>query len=752
MGRPGRIFMISLLFATTFQCGAQMVIADEQRSDYRIIIPTGADTLESKAAFEFQRYVKDIAGVELPVMSDLEPLFPHEVIIGKSSRLHMHRIKSEFRENEQDGFLIRTKDEKLFIAGGSPEGTLNGVYTFLENYLDCRFYSADARIIPVNPNITLPKINDRQVPAFVFRELYFPGRYDPEYRAWHKLHSHHDGSWGMWVHTFDDLIPAKKYFKEHPEYFSEINGKRVANGQLCLSNPDVFDTVVKNLSQRIEKKPEAHYWSVSQNDNFLACQCENCGKIAQEYGGESGLMIWFVNRVAALFPDKTISTLAYQYTRSAPAGIKPLPNVNIMLCSIECNRSLPIADDPTSASFVQDVREWTKLTGNILIWDYVVQFRNYISPFPNLRVLQPNLEFFAGHECRLMFQQGSGASLSEFVDLRSYLIAKLLWDPKADPEEIINDFLYGYYGQAAPFISEYISTMHDLLESSGDNLWIYGYPYSGFDSYLQPAYINIYKEYFDKAESAVNDNPEILDRVRFARLPLDFAILDISLHNAGEGLSWFTGENGKFELNDDMVNLLDTFTNRCNRLDVKMLNEQGLTPDEYKRKISQYLIKSSDRHLGIQKDVNLLSTFSPKYEAGGAGALTDGLRGIDDYHFNWLGFEGENLEAIIDLDSAQTISQVSVDFLQDVQAWIFLPKKLTVWTSADGEEFIKSGTVGNITPDNKPGVFIQTYSIPAGGVQARYIKVRAEALKTCPGWHIGSGKNSWIFTDEIVIK
>ncbi len=119
-----------------------------------------------------------------------------------------------------------------------------------------------------------------------------------------------------------------------------------------------------------------------------------------------------------MFPDKIISTLAYQYTRSAPKNVKPLPNVNIMLCSIECNRSMPIAKDPSSASFVKDIKDWTKLTGNILIWDYVVQFRNYISPFPNLRVLQPNLEFFADNGCRLMFQQGSGAALSEFVELR----------------------------------------------------------------------------------------------------------------------------------------------------------------------------------------------------------------------------------------------------------------------------------------------------------------------------------------------
>lgn len=747
-----RCFHLLFFLFAILSCKAQLVIVDQNKSDYRIIIPADPAPLEEKAAAELQKYLEKISGVALPIMNDsLEPA-DHEIIIGKSKRLELYKIKTGLKADDGDGFLILTKNEKLFITANSPAGTLNGVYSFLEKYLGCRYYSPEAIYIPGLQRISLPAIKDRQVPVFSFRELYFPGRYDPEYRAWHKLHSHHEGDWGMWVHTFDDLVQPATYFSEHPEYFSEINGKRVPNGQLCLANPEVFDILVQNLRKKMEARPEARYWSVSQNDNYLACQCNNCQGIVNDFGGESGLMIRFVNEVAALFPGKTISTLAYQYTRSAPKKIKPLPNVNIMLCTIECNRSMPIAGDPSSESFVKDIKDWTKLTGNILVWDYVVQFRNYISPFPNLRVLQPNLEFFAGQGCQLMFQQGSGASLSEFVDLRSYMIAKLLWNPDLDPEDIMKDFLYGYYGGAAPFLYEYIEMQHDVLESSGDNLWIYGYPYSGIDSYLSPANITCYKDLFDKAELAVADDPETLGRVWFARLPLDFAILDISLHQVDEELSWFTEPDGRFEINEAMVNLLDTFTSRCNRLDVKMLNEQGLAPDEYRLKIKQYLLKSSDRHLGINKDVNLLTTFSPKYEAGGEKALTDGLRGIDDYHFNWLGFEGEDMEAIVDMGEETTISSISVDFLQDIQSWVFFPKKLTAFCSADGGEFTKMGSVVNTTPENKAGAFMQTYALKVDNVKARYIKVRAEALKTCPGWHIGSGKKSWIFTDEIVIK
>ena len=131
--------------------------------------------------------------------------------------------------------------------------------------------------------------------------------------------------------------------------------------------------------------PEAKYWSVSQNDTYKACECDECKNLYKQYGGYSGAMIWFVNQVAEKFPDKIISTLAYQYTRSAPLNIKPADNVNIMFCSIECNRSRSLATDSLSASFRKDAEDWCNLTDNIFMWDYVVQFRNMVSPFPNLQ-------------------------------------------------------------------------------------------------------------------------------------------------------------------------------------------------------------------------------------------------------------------------------------------------------------------------------------------------------------------------------
>ena len=131
----------------------------------------------------------------------------------------------------------------------------------------------------------------------------------------------------------------------------------------------------------IKANPKAKYWSVSSNDNFGYCQCPACAAIDSLEGSPTGSVIRFVNQVAERFPDKIISTLAYQYSRAAPKVTKPRENVNIMFCNIECNRSQPIATDPSSASFRRDMEDWAALTDNILVWDYVIQFKKYaVSP------------------------------------------------------------------------------------------------------------------------------------------------------------------------------------------------------------------------------------------------------------------------------------------------------------------------------------------------------------------------------------
>ena len=90
----------------------------------------------------------------------------------------------------------------------------------------------------------------------------------------------------------------------------------------------------------------------------------------EEDKSPSGPILRLVNEIADEFPDKLISTLAYQYSRKAPEMTIPRENVEIMLCTIELHRHASIVNDPGAASFRDDIVAWGKMAKNIFIWDY----------------------------------------------------------------------------------------------------------------------------------------------------------------------------------------------------------------------------------------------------------------------------------------------------------------------------------------------------------------------------------------------
>ena len=558
-------------------------------SDYVIVIPAQATEMERKAASEFRRLLELSSSVELPIVTDAEPAVGKEILIGRTSR-RQSLCKADLHE---DGFRIRTSRRKLSICGGSQKGVLYGVYTFFDRYLGYRCYSPSVFRYPIPEKIRVASgIDDTQIPVNTYRNVYYHVADDPFYADWHKL-DHMKPDWGLWVHTFSQLVPAEKYFASHPEYFALVDGKRTARqadghleAQLCLSNPDVLEVVVENLRKRMDEQPDALYWSVSQNDTYAdrsyRCTCPECAALDSVAGAPSGSIVSFVNKVAARFPDKIVSTLAYRSGRTAPQDIVPADNVNIMLCDIECDRHRPVETDPASASFRRDFEQWGRIANNILMWDYIVQFSNLMAPFPNLRTLQPNMQYFVRNGVTAHFQQGNISRGGEFSELKPYLVARLLWNPDADIEAEMADFLSGYYEDAAPYIARYIDSMHDELEASGLPLTIYGKPYDHFENgFLRPEAVARYESFFDAAERAVASKPEVLERVRTARLPLTFSLLEIAKVRGTADLRVFERTADGWRVRPEIEAKLDAFRDLCNRVGVEHFVEGAISPDEY---------------------------------------------------------------------------------------------------------------------------------------------------------------------------
>ncbi|MBA4057884.1 MAG: DUF4838 domain-containing protein, partial [Marivirga sp.] len=450
-------------------------------------------------------------------------------------------------------------------------------------------------------------------------------------------------------------------------------------------NPEVLDITVQNLRRKIAQNPGALYWSVSQNDNKDYCTCDDCKAIDDREGSPSGSIIHFVNQVADQFPDKMISTLAYEYGRHAPRMLRPRDNVNIMLCSIEAFRHKPITDDERSADFVKDVEDWGKISKDIIVWDYVIQFNNLISPFPNLHVLKPNIQFFAKHGVNAMFEQGNREVGGEFAELRAYLISKLLWNPEANADTIMNDFLRGYYGKAAKPIRHYIDEMKTALLTSLQPLRIFGTPNEAATSYLTPELITRYEVLFDEAEKSVAGDPEVLERVKIARLPLEFAIMEQAKKTFKGERGVFHKVNDKWEIRTAIRSKIDPFTDLCIRQGVTQVKEWSTSPEEYRASMYRLFAQGMNEHLAYGKKVQFISPDINTLPPQAKEMLTDGIRGSHDYDYNWLAFPGKDLEVVIDLEQVKQVRRMESAYYQ-YGFWLrLLPKKVEYFVSEDGQ-------------------------------------------------------------------
>ncbi len=747
-----KFLFILIVFLSLFSCSKKdnrIKLSENHISHFSIIVDNNADILTQKAAHEIQNYINKVSKATLPIVHNFNDNKKY-ILIGKEF-IKDNFLLEKINRLKKDGFIIKTNDNTIMIAGNSAKANLFGTYTFLEDFIGCTMLSLNEYYIPDNPDISIPEIDKTYEPAFELRK-YFKRRLSTKaYMDWHKLNGLED--WGLFVHTFDDLVPPQKYYKQHPEYFALVGGRRLMDGQLCLSNPELINTLKQNLKEEIEKKPEKRYWSVSQNDCYNYCECDNCKKLYKKYGSISGAYINMANQIAKEFPDKTISTLAYQFTRSAPKNIKPLPNVNIMFCSIECNRSQPLAEDKRSQSFIRDLNNWTKLSNNIFMWDYVVQFKNYLTPFPNIKVLQPNIQLFRDKNIPMAFQQGSGKTWSDLGELKQFLIAKLLWNPDVNVDSLVNDFLLKYYGPAASNIKEYYELTHKALYDHPDEwLNIYGFPMDYTDSYLSEDLLLKYKNIMNTAQNSVENDSVFLKRVLRARLPVDFAYLDIALNGKFQNISYIDTKEKEKSIKRDMQDYLDRFVNNSKLTGATRINERNFLTDDYKKYVLKKLNRMVKKNLAKDADISLKTSPSEKYPVGGAKALADGLFGDLDFHHNWLGFEGNDMIAVIDLKKILPVSEVEMNFLKAVNSWVFLPTDIKIEISKDSKNYKKVASVKGDNSDKNYLVKSIPFTIKFDTVNTRFIRITATSMKTCPKWHRGYGNPSWIFIDEVIVE
>ena len=482
---------------------------------------------------------------------------------------------------------LHGEEASMTIRGGNGRGVLYGVYKFLEQYAGVRYFMPGLEKIPEGDIVLFEGNMLAYEPYFEARRLAWNcSKYDVDWNTKNGINGH-DGDAsdpkyggkqtygpGLFVHTLGAL--------------SETGGGASANP--CLTSEEVYQTVLKNLRRILAENPNSNIVSVSQNDNNTYCKCENCAASDAYYatndanntvGGPAGTMLAFVNRIAEElekdYPDLIVDTLAYNYTQSPPKNIVPRHNVCVRVCSIRVCFMHPMLECPDAkgpngiqwtrtAQFRQDFLAWGEICDRIYVWDYTTNFAYYIAPFSNFGALRENMRLYHEHGVRGMFPQGNSQSISgEFGELRTYLLAKLMWDPYMSEEEYyqhMDEFLQAYYGEGWEGIRAFIDLTTELAGNEDSCINIYEAPLNSITQEEYLAYEEQIEAWWNNAEALAGDRLEYVQRSR-----LQWRYIQLLLHPDDDacaqfvedvlayGIRWAESDKNNKPLNEMFTNL-----------------------------------------------------------------------------------------------------------------------------------------------------------------------------------------------------
>ncbi len=528
--RCHRLAAASAILAWSAPAGEPRPLLPPDGVQASIRLPSAPTPAERRAAAELATALSNMTGRAIAILP-AETSEPAAIELAFDPSLGPEEYRLAWSAN---GSTLR-------ITGGRPRGVLYGAIGLLHDHLGCRWYTREVTRIPTNSRPVLPADLDQLVrPAFEYREVFWTEAFDGDWAMRNRLNSsnarlreEHGGRvvWGRFVHTFEQILNPAEHFDAHPDWFSMVNGRRIReHTQLCLTHPEVRRIAVETVRRWIRERPDATIFSVSQNDWYNPCQCPSCAALDEAEGSHAGSLLDFVNHVAAAIepdhPGILIETLAYQYTRRPPRTIRPRPNVIIRLCSIECCFAHPLdgCPDETNRAFMEDLRGWQRIAPRLYVWDYTTDFAHYLLPFPNLDVLAPNVRTFAAHGVTGVFEQGnySPGGGGELAELRSWVLAQLLWNPSLDGDALIQEFVRAVYGPSAPHVTAYLDSRRRLARESGAHVRIFDGPDRPD---LAPAALVEWDNLLRLAEEAAAGDAALATRIERLRIPVWYALL-----------------------------------------------------------------------------------------------------------------------------------------------------------------------------------------------------------------------------------
>ena len=587
------IFGFSIVSTILCACTKEIEIAKDSQASLKIAIPDTPTHCEKYSAQLLKKYLDKITNAKFEILPESKlPQNSKAIFVGETKKSQDALADFNSKTAPFDAIRIKSDKENIYIKGHARRGTLYAVSAFLEDCTGVKAWAEDDIYVPQKTSLKISPTDISYAPQLTSRKTDYRVGTNCELRVLQysgfpipadlKLRKEIGESYAVGYHSFYKILPPKKYFKEHPQWYSLINGKRTdKDAQLCLTNEEMTKEFIKIVCEKIKKAPHARFAHISQNDWDGVCQCKKCTDFVNAHGGvQSAVYLNFANKIAEavekINPDIRIVTFAYTFTRKAPKNIKPRHNVWIELCSIECDFAHALETDK-DYGFTQDIIDWGKLTKNLVIWDYVTSFKDYQIPFANIHNLDDNIKFFVKNGAIGLFEQADQKNVTgEFVRLRNWYLNKLMWNPSLDGDKLIDEFLSGYYSpEVAPFLRTYIDTIEKRVNNvrfslscfSTDPLyWLDAKTYAILSESLHNAY--------ELAKKLEKENPQkyknLSRKIWRDKLPLDYIALTKWVHLVALAKK----EGVELKYPQDLVALANDIVKRWNEFGTEKINQR----------------------------------------------------------------------------------------------------------------------------------------------------------------------------------
>ncbi|MEV7634513.1 DUF4838 domain-containing protein [Microbacterium sp. NPDC089318] len=523
----------SLQPRAAFAAGPDISIAKDGKSAYSVFVGSGESPMTRQAATEFAEYAHRVTGAPFDVVSEssIGSKRPRLIIFGDDNRLARRFGHIDRSRLGDDGFALRTRGHDILVIGPGELGTLHGAYWLLETLFGVRWFSESYEWVPSTPtiNASVSLLSQDYVPRYRFRQLHYGDAFSGEHRHHLALNGRRDiydvemppalNTWsGYWPEDrptfFRDLVTDPDLLQDENVRFMSEEARSQAT-----------ESVIRIIRERIGRGEDASL-GIIQWDRNPWTPDEDSQTFIDAHGGAGGAAMFdFVNdvatRVATVIPGARLETEAYQWSIQPPSGMSIKDNVVITVCPIFANRGKSLMDEANKEQW-DYITGWSKICKNIVVWDYQTMFSSYLMPFPQwYDGFESIRQLAAIPEIQGLFIQGVwNTKGGEMSALRTWVLSRLAWDPTRKTDELVQEFLAGYYGAAAPHIDAYMRTLWTAKEAQGG--------LTEATHYMAPLYaLNTVREADDhlaRAEAAVLSDPDRLEHVQVARFNLDYVI------------------------------------------------------------------------------------------------------------------------------------------------------------------------------------------------------------------------------------